>query len=47
MAKSEAWRKMLEQREWVDLYQPSEVFTAFVREEQVRIGALLKELGLA
>jgi putative tricarboxylic transport membrane protein len=47
MAKSEAWRKMLEQREWVDLYQPSEVFTAFVKEEQVRIGALLKELGLA
>ena len=47
MAKSEAWRKMLEQREWVDLYLPSEAFTAFVKEEQVRIGALLKELGLA
>jgi putative tricarboxylic transport membrane protein len=47
MVKSDAWKKLLEQREWVDLYLPSEPFTAFVKEEQVRIGALLKELGLA
>jgi len=47
MVKSDAWKKLLEQREWVDLYMPSEPFAAFVKEEQVRIGALLKELGLA
>jgi len=38
MAKSEAWRKMLEQREWVDLYQPSEVFTAFERRSRSASG---------
>jgi putative tricarboxylic transport membrane protein len=47
MVKSAAWKKLLEQREWVDLYLPSDPFTAFVKEEQARIGALLKELGLA
>jgi putative tricarboxylic transport membrane protein len=47
MVKSEAWKKMLDQREWVDLYMPSAEFTAFVKEEQTRVSALLKDLGLA
>jgi putative tricarboxylic transport membrane protein len=47
MVQSASWKKLLEQREWVDLYLPSDAFTAFVKEEQTRIGALLKELGLA
>ena len=47
MVKSDAWKKMLDQREWVDLYMPAAEFTAFVKEEQTRIGALLKDLGLA
>ena len=39
--------KMLDQREWVDLYMPAAEFTAFVKEEQTRVSALLKDLGLA
>ncbi len=31
MVKSDAWKKLLEQREWVDLYMPSEPFAAFVK----------------
>jgi putative tricarboxylic transport membrane protein len=47
MVKSDAWKKMLDQREWVDLYMPAAEFTAFVKEEQTRVSALLKDLGLA
>ena len=47
MVKSDAWKKMLDQREWVDLYMPGAEFTAFVKEEQTRVSALLKDLGLA
>jgi putative tricarboxylic transport membrane protein len=47
MTESEAWKKILEQREWVSLYMPSAEFAAFVKDEQTRIGALLKDLGLA
>jgi putative tricarboxylic transport membrane protein len=47
MVQSAPWKKILAQREWVDLYMPSDRFTAFVKEEQTRISALLKELGLA
>jgi putative tricarboxylic transport membrane protein len=47
MVQSAAWKKLLEQREWVDLYLPSDKFSAFVKEEQTRILALLKDLGLA
>jgi putative tricarboxylic transport membrane protein len=47
MVKTEAWKKILESREWVDLYMPSAAFAAFLKEEQTRISALLKDLGLA
>lgn len=47
MVEGETWKKICEQREWVSLYMPSAEFTAFVKEEQTRIGALLKDLGLA
>lgn len=47
MVQGEAWKKLLVQREWVDLYMPSDAFAAFVVEEQTRVGALLKDLGLA
>jgi putative tricarboxylic transport membrane protein len=46
MVQSAPWKKLLEEREWVDLYMPSDQFAAFLREEQTRISALLKELGL-
>ena len=46
MVQSALWRKLLQEREWVDLYMPSDQFTAFLKEEQTRISSLLKELGL-
>jgi putative tricarboxylic transport membrane protein len=47
MTESATWAKICEQREWVSLYMPSAEFAAFVKDEQTRIGALLKDLGLA
>jgi putative tricarboxylic transport membrane protein len=47
MTESETWKKTLQQREWIGLYMPSTEFATFVKEEQARIGAILKDLGLA
>jgi putative tricarboxylic transport membrane protein len=47
MVQSEQWKKLLHEREWVDLFLPSEQFAAFLKDEQTRISALMKELGLA
>jgi putative tricarboxylic transport membrane protein len=47
MVQSAPWKKLLQEREWVDLYMPSDQFTAFLEDEQTRISSLLKELGLA
>ncbi len=35
------------ERGWVDMYQDSETFAAFLAEEQARVGQILVELGLA
>lgn len=47
MVRSAPWRKLLAEREWVDLYMPAKEFGAFLADEQARIGALLGDLGLA
>ncbi len=47
LVQSDRWKKLLQEREWVDLYMPSDQFTTFLKDEQTRISALLKELGLA
>lgn len=47
MVKSAAWKEQVSKRGWVDLYLDAAAFTAFLDEEQVRIAALLKDLGLA
>jgi putative tricarboxylic transport membrane protein len=47
MVQSEQWKKLLQEREWVDLYLPSDQFAAFLKDEQTRISALMKDLGLA
>jgi putative tricarboxylic transport membrane protein len=47
MVQSAPWKKLLQEREWVDLYMPSAEFTAFLKDEQTRIASLLKDLGLA
>jgi putative tricarboxylic transport membrane protein len=46
LVQSPSWKKLLQEREWVDLYMPSAPFGAFIKEEQARITAILKELGL-
>jgi putative tricarboxylic transport membrane protein len=47
VVQSDAWKKLLQDREWVDLYMPSDQFATFLKDEQTRISALLKDLGLA
>jgi putative tricarboxylic transport membrane protein len=46
LVQSASWKKLLQEREWVDLYMPSAPFGTFIKEEQARITAILKELGL-
>ena len=45
-SKSDEWQAILKERGWVDMYQPAEEFAAFLEEEQARIEAILKDLGL-
>jgi putative tricarboxylic transport membrane protein len=47
MVKSEAWHTLSAERGWVDMYQDSGTFAAFLEAEQTRIGGILGELGLA
>lgn len=46
MARSAEWQAILQERGWVDLYQPSEAFAAFLEEEKSRIAGILQDLGL-
>jgi putative tricarboxylic transport membrane protein len=46
MARSAEWRAILQERGWVDMYQPSGPFATFLQEEQARIAGILKDLGL-
>jgi putative tricarboxylic transport membrane protein len=47
MVRSEPWQALVSERGWVDMYQPSEQFAAFLEGEEARIEGLLKDLGLA
>jgi putative tricarboxylic transport membrane protein len=46
MVQSAAWKEILEERGWVDLYLPSDQFAAFLDEERPRIEGILKDTGL-
>ena len=46
MAGSAEWQAIVEERGWVDMYQPSDQFAAFLAEEQTRIAGILQDLGL-
>jgi putative tricarboxylic transport membrane protein len=46
MVQSDQWKAILKERGWVDLYLPSDRFSAFVQDEQTRIKATLDDLGL-
>jgi putative tricarboxylic transport membrane protein len=44
--KSKAWQEQLKQRGWDDAFLPSNAFQTFLQEEIVRVGGVLKSLGL-
>ena len=46
MAKSKEWADVLKARGWEDYYLGGEPFAAFLKEEQVRVGDVLRSVGL-
>jgi putative tricarboxylic transport membrane protein len=46
MVKSESWKTVLKQKGWDDAYLPGDEFAAFLKQEQTRVAAVLKSVGL-
>ena len=46
MHKSEAWKKTLADKGWMDLYLSGDEFAQYLKEEDVRVTEILKTLGL-
>ena len=46
MVKADEWRALLAERGWVDMYQPSGEFAAFLEPERQRIEGILQDVGL-
>ena len=46
MVKSPTWQDTLSQRGWLDLYQPRDEFTAFVKQNGAAVEQTLAEVGL-
>ena len=46
VVKSNEWAEILKQRGWEDFYLAGEPFRAFLKEEQVRVGDVLRSVGL-
>jgi putative tricarboxylic transport membrane protein len=46
MVKSKEWTELLKARGWDDYYLSGEPLTAFLKEEQVRVGEVLRSVGL-
>ncbi len=46
MSKSKAWQETLKKQGWDDAYLSGDAFGGFLKEENVRIAAVLKEVGL-
>src|SRR5215204_6341740 len=44
--KSKEWSEVLKSRGWEDYYLPGDQFAAFLKTEQVRVGDVLKSIGL-
>ena len=44
--KSKAWQEQLKQKGWDDAFLPSNAFATYLKEEIVRVGGVLKALGL-
>jgi putative tricarboxylic transport membrane protein len=46
MVKSESWKTVLKQKGWDDAYLAGDEFAAFLKQEQTRVAAVLKSVGL-
>ena len=46
LAKSKEWAEILSQKGWDDAYLSGEAFAAFLKQEQARVGEVLKSVGL-
>lgn len=46
MVKSDGWKKTLETKGWIDTYLAGDAFAAFLADEETRVTAVLKEIGL-
>ena len=46
LAKSATWKDILKQKGWDDAYLAGDAFTAFLKQEQVRVSEVLKSVGL-
>jgi putative tricarboxylic transport membrane protein len=44
--KSEAWKKILADKQWMDLYLSGDEFSSFLKQENERVTATLKQIGL-
>jgi putative tricarboxylic transport membrane protein len=44
--KSEGWKKVLADKQWMDLYLPGDEFAALLKQENERVAATLKQIGL-
>ena len=44
--KSKAWQEQLKQKGWDNAFLPCQGFATFLQEEIVRVGGVLKSLGL-
>ena len=47
MAKSQAWKDTIAERQWTDLYMPAADFATFLAEDRVVMEGILTDLGLA
>jgi putative tricarboxylic transport membrane protein len=46
MAKSDGWKKVLADKGWMDLYMSGDAFAKYLADENARVSAILKTLGL-
>jgi putative tricarboxylic transport membrane protein len=46
MHQSDAWKKVLADKKWIDLYMSGDEFAAFLKEENERVTQVLKTIGL-
>ena len=46
MHASDAWKKILADKKWIDLYQSGDEFGVFLKAENERVAGVLKTIGL-